>query len=354
MSLPSTVPKMYLADMSLVTPIGHTSQELQENAKKNNINFVLSDFYTELGLQITMSEVDDEALPNLVKDSNRPKNIYYARLLKLAHQAIKQLTLSQPLPCLLAMSEQYPTLPKVDPEFPNFLKTQFQQEGNKIDWEQFRYYNLGRSGGIALLDLALKSLTKNPDQQILVGGVDSYQNTEVLKYLSAQHRLMAEGINGFVPSEGAGFLKLTLNKHQALRRNGGVITISPPGLGIEDGHLYSTQPNRGRGLTTAIQQALQFTLTPVTEVFNCFNGESLSISEDSSALLRNKEKIAENSLKNSLAKTTGDLGSASGIILIANAAEQLFQQGEQQTYLLYTASDQAHRSAVCLHFESLT
>lgn len=353
-TMPNAVPKMYLADMSVVTPIGNTAQELHNNYQQNAVNFVLSDFYTEQGLQITMGEVDDKQLPSLVKDPTRPKSVYYARLLKLANQALNQLSSPAPLPCLLAMTEQYPSLPKFHPDFAKLLKKQLQQDESKIDWEQFRHYCLGRAGGFALLDLALQSLNANAGQQILVGGIDSYQNTDVIKHLSSRHRLMAEGINGFVPSEGAGFLRLTLNKSEALVKNGGIIAISPPGLSMENGHLYSQKPNRGQGLTAAIKQALQYTDAPVAQVFSCFNGESLSISENSSALLRNKENISEKSTENSLAKSTGDLGAASGIILIANAAEQLFQLGYNQTYLLYTASDQAHRSAVCLQFESLT
>ena len=350
----STIPKMYIADMSVVTPIGNTPQELHNNYQKNAVNFVLSDFYTEQGLQITMGEVDDEQLPSLVKDPSRPKSVYYSRLLKLASQALNQLSSSSPLPCLLAMTEQYPSLPKFHPDFAKLLKKQLQQDESKIDWNQFKHYSLGRAGGFALLDLALKSLNTNIAQQILVGGIDNYQNTDVIKHLSGRHRLMAEGINGFVPSEGAGFLRLTLNKNEALIKNGGIIAITPPGLSMENGHLYSEQPNRGQGLTSAIKQALRYTDTHITQVFSCFNGESLSISENSSALLRNKEKISEKSTENSLAKNTGDLGAASGIVLIANAAEQLSLHGYNQTYLLYTASDQAHRSAVCLQFESLT
>ena len=64
---------MYIADMSVVTPIGNTPQELHNNYQKNAVNFVLSDFYTEQGLQITMGEVDDEQLPSLIKDPSRPK-----------------------------------------------------------------------------------------------------------------------------------------------------------------------------------------------------------------------------------------------------------------------------------------
>ena len=345
--------KMYLADMSIVTPIGNTPQELHDNFQQNAVNFVLSDFYTELGLQITMAEVDNEQLPSLIKDSNRPKSVYYARLLKLAHKALNQLSMSDPQPCLLATTEQYPSQPKFHPEFAKLLKKQLKHD-DIIDWKNFNHYPLGRAGGIALLDLALKYLNANPEQQVLIGGIDSYQNTDLIKYLSSQHRIMAEGSNGFVPSEGAGFLRLTLDKSQALQKNGGVIAINPAGLGMESGHLYNPQPNRGRGLTSAINHALASIDLPITQAFNCLNGESHNIAEDSSALLRNKDKIAKNVTHNNLAKNTGDLGATSGIALITSAAEQLFQQGEQQTYLLYTASDLAHRSAVCLQFESLT
>src|SRR5690606_29248864 len=133
------------------------------------------------------------------------------RLLQLAAVGLSQLAgqmpVSQSLPLFLSLPEQLPSLSK--PLIGNFIKQLIIQTDFPLDSSQSRVDHVGRSGGIYAIDAAHRYLAEEGHDYVLVGGVDTYCDPDLLARLDAEDRLMGQGaLDGFFPGEGAAFLLL--------------------------------------------------------------------------------------------------------------------------------------------------
>jgi len=126
------------------------------------------------------------------------------------------------------------------------------------------------------LELALRYLTENQEDYVLLGGVDSYVSLSHVSVLDRANRLNVENSkDGFVPGEGAGFLLLTRHAHLAMSQNDAIVRVNALGTGHEPGHLNSEQPYLGEGLDQAVKGALKvMSQQSISQIYSSMNGES--------------------------------------------------------------------------------
>ena len=84
------------------------------------------------------------------------------------------------------------------------------------------------------------------------------------------------------------------------------------------------------------------------------NGENHWAKEYGVASLRNKNMFKEAIQIQHPADCYGDLGSATGSVLIALAAENLLKSNDAKSHLVYSSSDTAKRGAVVIEKISIT
>ena len=222
------------------------------------------------------------------------------------------------------------------------------QDDLPIDAEQVRCIHTGRAAGIEALDLAQRILYELQHDYVLVGGSDSYWHFPLVSQLDEAQRVMAPGVmDGFIPGEGAGFLLLTRHRDSAIIREDHIITLSPPGIAEEPGHMASEQSYRGDGLSHAFQQALSAHKgDPIQTIYSSMNGENFWVKEYGVALTRNHRSFDDEVKLEHPADCYGDLGVATGPVLIGLAADNLLSQKGTGTHLVYSSSDTASRAAL--------
>jgi 3-oxoacyl-[acyl-carrier-protein] synthase-1 len=357
---------MYIADLEICTPLSNDVAELAEKIQANDNEFCLSDYYGHLGQQINMSLCDTDSIhksfnkpdPAInINRCHRDKTLVQMAEFSLAPLLSRFKKYSPTLaPFILALAEQVPAHKPLPPNvLAESIKQHLGEHADMIHWNQFMPVTIGRAGVLATLSLAQKLFHQNNGiELIIIGGLDSYRHSAVLRDLSKQQRIAMTGCNGFVTGEGAGFLVLTNNKKYALKANKGYVRIHPPGLAVEQGYLGSHEPNLGQGLTSAIKTALDSSPElEINHIYSSMNGEAIWYEEHVASTLRHRHQLGKNIAEKttSSAYNIGDIGSASGVVSIALSAHKLFSDAKPQRHLITTSSDKNQRSAVCLTFE---
>jgi len=351
--------KMYIAGMGMTTPLG-SSAEMTEVAVNAGISaYKLSGYENQQGQPISMTRVPDELLSSLQVDIDIGTYYreQYDRIIKLAIFALQD-TLSglqcdhakikQALPLILATSEPDSQSKPIDI---GLLINQVNRLSEvQLDAQRVHSVPQGRAAGIGALALAYRYLDELKYDYVLVGGSDSYWNIDQINQLDIEQRLLSKNnTNGFAPGEAAGFILLTRHANKALMFNGHIIKLHPPGVSEEVGHMYSQLCYKGQGLDLAFKQALSFhASSPVSTIYSSMNGEHFWAKEYSVATIRNKKKFKDEYLTEHPADCYGDLGAATGSILIALSAMRLFKQAQPDAHLVYSSSDGASRAAVCV------
>lgn len=355
----SSITKVYVAGIGMITPVGENAATTAVSVKAGIGRLEVSEYYSKNGKPFTMALVPEEALPEITYKLNSEKGttLQMGVMLMTTDIAIKEVMQfypgDKPIPLFYSGPEAYQDGPySVSPKFIDYI---VKQTNAKIDINSSRLLSLGRAGVIDAIDLAFRYLQQEGVDYVLVGGADSYQDDELLKFLDTEDRVLAEEVmNGFAPGEGSGFLLLTNDINKAIKSNSGVISLSEPGIAIEKGHMYSDEPYMGDGLTEAFKKALHgYNGNKISKIYSSMNGEQFWSKEYGVALTRTKDFFDENLQLEHPADCFGDTGGASGALLIGLAAESLLKQGSLDTNLVTCSSDQAYRSAICVNFEQL-
>jgi len=145
-------------------------------------------------------------------------------------------------------------------------------------------------------------------------------------------------------------LLLTRHPQKAINNNNSIVGLSLPGLSEEPGHFYSDKPYRGDGLSEAFRQAFRdYSGDPIKAVYGSMNGENYWVKEYGVAMTRNHSFFDEKVEHEHPADCYGDMGAATGPILMGLAAQGLLKQARGlATYLVYSSSDGSWRAAVRL------
>ncbi len=344
----SQVDKLYIAATGIITSVGFNTQMTAAAVNAGISAYAESDYANKNNDRMTAAFVPDDALPELSdKLQELPLKADEKRMIRLAHIALAEIEPSLPkesaVPLFLAGPENIPA--RKNPITPKLIQLIQIQSGFTIDIEASRYIAAGRAGVIKCIDLAMRYLSVSDTSYVLIGGVDSYHNLLLNGYLDIEGRILSRNASqGFSLGEGAGFLLLSKNPDDS----NVPVVISEPAFSQEPGHLYSEAPHKGEALSQAVRQAIAHSAELVDEVYSSLNGEHHFAKELGVMSIRNAQQMKEGHNINHPADCYGEIGAATGAVLIALSAIKLQQQKVQRNYLVYCSSDMAERSAVCI------
>jgi len=224
-----------------------------------------------------------------------------------------------------------------------------------LDKFKFAKFNqFGSTGVFHAVGEAAQYLSAGHLEQCIVGGLDSFLLEERLELLDQKWRLKSpRNVDGFTPGEGAVMLVLETLEHAQKRGATVIATIDAMGFGIEEQTIASDKSSTAAGLTEAIRGVMEAKQVGDDYVFDyvyCdLNGESYTAEEWGLVLSRLGIQFDETKRLTHHASSCGDVGAATGGVLIANAAAAL--QKNLQTSdeaLLWASADNGQRMAMTL------
>lgn len=351
--------KIYIAGTGMITSVGASSEMTIASVRAGVDGFEASEYTTPTRQPITMSQVPHEVFDEfqITLDIGVSHSELMDREIKMAMiaatEALQQAKIQKNIPLILATPQNVPYVSHCPAA--KMIKNLINQAELPIDAQLSRSLQTGRAGGIEVLDLAQRCLYDLELDYVLIGASDSHRDYALLNYLNETKRTTApDSMNGFVPGEAAGFLVLTRQPQLALAYEANIIALNPVGLGQEPGHFYSDDPCLGDGLSQAFQQALSVYQGPeIDTIYSSMNGENYWAKEFGVACMRNSKRLHEDFDVEHPADCYGDIGVASGPIMISLAATHLQKQPRSHACLVYSSSDTASRAAVVVEKHSL-
>ncbi len=344
--------KTYIAGTGMMTSIGGNTAMTAAAVKADINRYQASRYFNQQQQPITLSKVPDDVYNfiDIEIDEGNYYSIQYDHIIKMAvfalREAISEQPIKHPIPLVLAMPEERESEYYIPPELlmANLLK----QKDLPLKADSLRFMSTGRAAGIQGLELVNHYLYEQGEPYVLLGGSESYWNAARLDKLDETERLLAPNrMDGFAAGEGAAFVLLTRHSTHALSHNHHIIMLSQPGISQEPGHYYSDKIYKGDGLDQAFKGALSdYTGEGVNTIYSSMNGESHWAKEQGVAIMRNKAFLKDSVKIEHPADCLGDLGVATGTLLIGLAAKSMWQQPDISTNLVYSSSDGAWRAAV--------
>ncbi|MCC6557369.1 MAG: hypothetical protein IT372_30835 [Polyangiaceae bacterium] len=207
-----------------------------------------------------------------------------------------------------------------------------------------------RAGHAGVFDLAREAgalIASGAARTAIVAGVDSYLSEDRMTHLDGAYRLKsARNVDGFCPGEAAA--ALLVEDARAARARGAAVevVITAIGTGTEPETVRSDRQSTGAGLTAALRGALREGRAPAWVLCD-MNGESYRAFEWGIALARLGEQLGTIRKVVYPTMSLGDVGAATGAVLVAAAAAG-FRRGyaPAREALLWTSSDGPLRAAV--------
>ena len=327
----------------MITPVGANAEMTAASVRSGISTYQESAILNKQFNPMILSLVADDALPELEDElKQQALTSRQQRMLRLATPAIQQLAekLDSPVPLMLCGPEKLPDRHSVVSD--KFLKQLMVQSKAPIDLENSYVFPHGRAGGFYALEAAMQLLESGSHSQVMVGGVDSFLDLYLLATLDSENRILAEGVmDAFAPGEAAAFLLLK----QA--DNDSMVKLYPPGLADEPGHRYSQQPYKGEGLANAVEEALlNVQGASIKTVFASFNGENFNAKEWGVAAIRNQKNLDSDFNIIHPADCYGDIGAATGPVLMALAFIGLQKGYYHKPALVWASSEIQQRAAV--------
>lgn len=221
------------------------------------------------------------------------------------------------------------------------------------DPKQCRLFSTGAEGGLAALAAAAEAVEGGSVPAVLIGGVDSYVEIDTLHWLEQCDRLAGpDQSHGLVPGEGAGFV-LVCSAEAARERELPVLArIVGAGRGVEPRGWWGQDPTLGEGLTQAFQAAFEapgFASDQVRVTYSDLNGETWRAEEWAYAYVRTGKRHASPLDHRHPASAWGDVGAATGPLLLGLATLDLGRSFDaESTALVWAASDLRPFRSACL------
>ncbi len=344
--------KIYIAGMGMITPVGANTEMTAAAVRADVSAYRETDYFDKNYNKVKMAMVPDEALEGCLNEEQIKGDISakQARMLQLAKLALIELTPSIPenssLPLFLAGPEQ---LDKNDLGVNKLLIENIAlQSGVNLDINSSRIISIGRAGGLNAIKLAFRYFESSEQDYVLVGGVDTFYDKCVVDMLDGANRLLCgTAMDGFVPGEGAGFLLLARNNgHQ--RKH--LTCMYEPGIGVENGHMFSNKTYTGGGLSEAFSAAIgNIDSNKIKSIYSSLNGESYFSKEYGVAITRNAHHFVEDFAHEHPADSMGDLGAATGIVFAGIIASYIQAGQTLSPAMMYCSSDRAQRAATVIH-----
>lgn len=349
----SDQPKTYIAGIGMITPIGANTAMTAAAVRAGVSAYQASDYLARQTRQpITMTCVPNGVFTSMQIeiDAGGDYSDQYEHIVKMAilalREAVSGQSINKPIPLILAIPEPLPGVSYIEPQA--LIKNLVKQKDLPLHADLVRCIDTGRAAGIQGLELAMHYLSHQKADFVLIGGSDSHADATRIGALDKAGRLLAPGsTDGFAPGEAAGFLLLTRHPQWALTRDNQIVALCPPGNSQEPGHLYSSKTYRGDGLDQAFKQALNnHPGSTIRTIYSSMNGEHHWAKEYGVAFTRNQASFHDSVKIEHPADCYGDLGAATGPVLIGLAADDLLRKPGLATHLVYSSSDGALRAAV--------
>ncbi len=299
---------------------------------------------------IKMALLPEDCLPDLFDyDGLTSRKDRYLRMLKLAkialEQAAEEAKIDSSVPVLIGLPERRKdgVFPALEP----FLKDLALISRINIQMDKSRVFPSGRASGLEALKVAEELLNAGVPQAMVLA-VDSYMDFKLLAELAGDKRLLFEGsFEGMVPAEGAAAIVVEAGGSD-------VVEVGVPAIANEVAHYHTDDVCTGDALTEVIACATDDRVSPISQVYCCFNGESIFAKEWGYSLIRNSEAFSGGMILNHPAECYGEIGAATGITLVVMAYMQLARKKDLTSALVWAASDGEKRGAVLLQCGSAT
>lgn len=270
------------------------------------------------------------------------------RMLCLAGAALREALANEPrverIPVLLAFPDAHPG--HAAPAGEGFLADLALQAELPFDVARSKLFPNGRAGGLMALAEGLERLRAGTAGRVLVGGVDTYFDLDLLKKLAAEGRIRGRG-TGFIPGEGAAFLLLTTPGGARRTGRAALARITGSAHALEPGHHHSELPHRGDGLAAAFARLFDAGAAeePVQTVYAGLDGEHLFAREWGVASLRHQDRFVDDAAIEHPMDCLGDVGAALGPVLTGLAALGIQGGYRRSPCLVWCSSDRAERGA---------
>lgn len=301
---------------------------------------------------ISMGLVPEAALGTLTPEIDKlPLPARARRLLQLAAPSLQTVAtgIKSPVPLFLGLPELAPDNAQWLKHLPTYLKA---LTDVPVDRERSVLVPLGRAAALIALERALEFLESGQAERVIVGGVDTYLDLQLLADLDAERRLLGQRVmDGFIPGEGAAFFALSRSlegrEPGVGGRGSGAVTVLGAASFNDPGHRYGDAPARGEGLSHAIESLrgrLNGSIPPIATTFAGFNGESFESKLWGVAQIRHRDMFAPGTTIEHPADKFGDTGATAGAILVALAAKALATGTRSGPALVWSASDREPRA----------
>lgn len=214
----------------------------------------------------------------------------------------------------------------------------------------------GHAGGLIAMQAAAQALERGEIGVALVLAVDSYHHPLSLSSLDLHRRLMsARNPGGFPPGEGAGACLLANSGSLARYGLKPLAWVRAACTAIEPSPLRSAEPCTGQGLTAVIAAVARDTARHgdvISATYCDLNGERYRSEEFLYSLMRTQEAFANAHDYVAPADCWGDVGAASGPLLMSLAVEVgRTEPARGRTPLLWASSDRGDRAAITFALE---
>lgn len=202
------------------------------------------------------------------------------------------------------------------------------------------------------MEEAILRLRKGQSKLCIVGGADSYQDQNTLTWLDGTGRLKSNRNRyGFIPGEAAAVLLLESRAHAETRGANIFAMIRGLGKGLEKNPVGADRPSSGEGLAQAIRAAIGGAENPlaIEWVAGDLNGESYRAREWGLGQVMLQRNFREVKHTWHPADSLGDVGAASGAVLVSLAARALEKgYAPAEKCLIFAGSDDGSRGALLL------
>lgn len=257
------------------------------------------------------------------------------------------------LPTWLAIAAPRPGRPaRLESSLASRLIERLAESGHALDVADVLATD--HSAGVDALARACEQLRAGRCEVALVGGVDSQLEGDTLDWLHAERRLYGERNPwGFVPGEAAGFVALATSQFAARHRLP-VLARVVAAAAARETMLGPDDVNTGAGLGVALRTVLQALPTGarIDRRWCDCNGEPNRANEFGFATVRISDRLVDPNEFTAPADCWGDVGAASGPLLLALAVAAAQRGDTAGPYaLLTTSSPGGLRGAAILHAE---
>lgn len=340
--------------IAMATPVGFLSAQTCASVRAGIARFKELFWQKKRYTPIVMAAIPDNCLPCLAQEiaDDTSLKLQEKRMIQIAglsRTEISRAGIKQKIPLILGLP-QSAGIKQLDAN--KLLKYIAIQTGLNIDSEKSKAIAKGRSSGLMAVHTACELLQIGKADMVVAGGCDTYKDLDVLGFLNVESRLKSEiNLDGFIPGEGVGFL-LLMTEAEAKRQGKNILgRLKATATGFEEGHLYSEIPYKGEGLSQTFRLLFNndtALLEKIKTVYSNMNGESHWAKEWGVSYIRFQDKIKKDFEIVHPADSFGDLGAASGPVMIGLAITGMQRGYKKGPALIYASSDRGDRGAIIL------